>query len=303
MEESRGPSPPPAMAVNLSNKTAQQLDELLQVSLDTDQMYADSTILFAIEQNKSQQMIGEHQNLINELGLERDPDTKALDESEFYSILGEVYPEEIGMYEHKVLGWKRKNFQRTRMMVKYGNCPQCFRAYPKGHTCLKCHNEVAKTLYFVLERPHIPPYFDHANGPVGIAAGMHCEPLEVADLVGLKEETPIMLDHCRLVSTVDGYRPNDKSLYEFITLQYLMNSMGHYVQSKGDEIESYLKGSTNASNDEVRAAVDQYYETKVDSVKYGAILLRRGGAYTPEQQIALQAYQDWANQPDPYQPW
>ena len=303
MDENRGPSPPPARAVNLANMTVQQLDELLQLNLDTDRMYADSTLLFAIEQNKSQQMICEHRNLLAELGLERDQDTQALEPTQFRGILQDVYPEELGKYQHKVLGWNRKNFKRTNMVVTYGNCPQCFRAYPKGHECFDC-NERSKTLYFVLQQQVFPPYFDHSNGPVGIAEGTHCEPLEVASLMELQDKTPIVLDYNRLVSTKDGYEPNNKGLYEFITLDYLLGVMGVHAQHKGDRLDDFVQGSTKAPIEMVRAAVDErFLQRRLSAIQYGSILVRREGPYSPQQQNAIQAYSDWANQANPYEPF
>ena len=303
MEEDRGTVPPKATDVWLELTTAEQ-DEMRPINRRTDRMYPTSTIRFAIQQGKSEQMIEQHHRLVDELGIGRREYTGALDDDEFRYVLEDVHPEQVGKYQHKVLRWVRGNFRPRTVEVTYGNCPNCFRAYPLGQYCVICGLQT-KTLYFVRVLPTIPPNHDHTQGPIGIAQGKPCEPLELADLMGHREAIPIYLDYQQHIPGYEGYDPDNKSLYQFITFEYLTSMMGTIIHDQRDDLEVVLKGTTNAPESMVQAVVDSLYDTRViGPVVYGAILLRRAGNYTPTQQIALEAYRNWGNDPNNYEePW
>ena len=63
-------------------------------------------------------------------------------------------------YYYYVINWRRCQFLNTRTRVYYGNCPNCYQAYPLGDKCTEgCTNQFAKVIYF---RPPGPRVFEPA---------------------------------------------------------------------------------------------------------------------------------------------
>ena len=77
----------------------------------------------------------------------------------------EEHHQEGNAYGYYVVNWRRCQFQNTHATVYYGNCPQCYCAYPLGKQCTTCANQVAKVIYFREPGPRVfEPAIPHRLG-------------------------------------------------------------------------------------------------------------------------------------------
>lgn len=130
-----------------------------------DSAAAIKSLIRAYKQNQEQQKI---LHTYNDDRREYIPDdastTSAFDETH----------SEGNTYCYYLVNWRRCQFINTRTDVYYGNCPQCYQAYPLGKQCTKngCTDQIAKAIYFRepgprMYEPAIPHELGRACGNTG----------------------------------------------------------------------------------------------------------------------------------------
>ena len=140
---------------------------------DTFNKLPNTLLCFAINQDKTNQLVQATRTALKKNFDIRDSDLDDIKEGRQafpprHTVLQEG--DEIGHYEINMVQWARGRFREKSRIIVYGNCPQCFTALPRGHTCDRtgCDGLASSDLYFVQDSAI---YFnrddDRNDGPCG----------------------------------------------------------------------------------------------------------------------------------------
>ena len=113
-----------------------------------------------------------------------------------------------GKLTYDVIKWKRTKFILSPHSIVYGNCPKCYRAYPIGIKCKKCHGKHAAVKLYFVKDPYtfVPREVDTAPPTVREAA----DPTTLSQVL-LGQESTFYFDLTFLQNdnSSSGYRPEE----------------------------------------------------------------------------------------------